>query len=112
MASILTGQRSLRRPDGAIPFHCLHSFAKRSGGLVGRGVLSGKELVPPMQSATLSRDGKGMGNATSGSVGCSRRFARVAVFQSGSSKRGFKLRISRIYTDLKGLRSHAGAPGG
>ena len=25
MASILTGQRSLRRPDGAIPFHCLHS---------------------------------------------------------------------------------------
>ena len=74
--------------------------------------MSGKELIPPLQPATLSRDGKGMGNATSGSAGCLRRFARVAVLQSGSWKRRFKPRISRIYTDRKGLGSRARAPGG
>ena len=42
-----------------IPFHCLHSFAKRSGGLLGRRLVQPKSQSWPRHSATPA-DGKVM----------------------------------------------------
>jgi hypothetical protein len=48
-----------------IPFHCLHSFAKRSGGLLGRRSVQPKSRSRPIQSATPA-NGKGMEARESG----------------------------------------------
>jgi hypothetical protein len=42
-----------------VPFHCLHSFAKRSSDLLGKHSVQPKSRSRPMQSAT-SANGKGV----------------------------------------------------
>jgi Beta-L-arabinofuranosidase, GH127 len=60
-----------RRPElfqrfgSSFPFHCLRSFAKRSGSLLGRGPVQSKSWWRPVQSVTPA-DGKGMEARESG----------------------------------------------
>jgi hypothetical protein len=53
VASILARQNSLHQPDDEAPFPCLHSFAKRCGGLFGTGPLQAKCWSSPCNRPLL-----------------------------------------------------------